>query len=132
MLIARGHGEHVAIRMGESIVSPRHQTRAKFIAHIDTHISQGGLEGKEEGGEEGKEEGEEEGKEGEERRTKRGRNGGQRGGGMEGKEGVEWRELLCIIHSHCTNYSVHDMYRFHVTAVSITNPLLCSMNGNNL
>ena len=52
MLIARGHGEHVAIRMGESIVSPRHQTRAKFIAHIDTHISQGGLEAKEGGGEE--------------------------------------------------------------------------------
>ena len=71
MLIARGHGEHVAIRMGESIVSPRHQTRAKFIAHIDTHISQGGLEGKE----------------GEERRAKRGRRGGQRGGGEEAKEG---------------------------------------------
>ena len=34
--------------------------------------------------------------------------------------GEEWggmERITCIIHSHCTNYSVHDMYRFHVTAV---------------
>ena len=72
MLIARGHGEHVTIHMGESVVSPRHQTKAKLITHIDTHILQGGLEAKE----------------GEERRPKRWRRGDW------GRNGVEWRELL--------------------------------------
>ena len=81
--------------MGESIVSPRHQTRAKFIAHIDTHISQGGLEGKEGGGEEGKEGGGEEGKEGEERRAKRGR-GGEEGSDVMTSPSTRTFRLFCF------------------------------------
>ena len=43
MGVALGHGEHVAVRVSEPVVSPWNHCAAKLIGHVHTHIHQSSL-----------------------------------------------------------------------------------------